>query len=508
MGFNSLYIGASGMVTHSEGMQVVGNNIANVNTVGFKYADANFSNLLSESLLTDTSPTTGYSQSGMGATVADVQTVFTEGAFESSNEVTDLAISGKGFFKVKDEDNGEVFYTRAGNFRFDKNGALRDPNGNIVQGAGGDVKFAFDDEGFVAMDPKATTQTQVIVNLNASDATNTNTDNSTSASDPFFGLFNAYNGQASNAGLVKGDYDLASPVTLYDNNGALREATVYWDKVSAASGSTTGESYWEFLVAMKPSDDGSSLASTSGAGLLMLGTATFNSAGNITGMSAYSAQAGSGKDLSQWSLATLSPEGSPQYTAQFASGGSTTVSMNFGLTAASGASWTGTATTADLVGTSPANLASFSASKKADYATTSYDAASSTEFTYNDGYARGYLTTLDVETDGVISGNFSNGQSKDLAQLKLCSFKNEWGLKREGNNLYSATAASGAAREGTAGDPTTGLGQIMSGSVETSNVDLAREFVMMITFQRGFQSNSKIITTTDDILKNAIALKH
>ncbi len=136
---------------------------------------------------------------------------------------------------------------------------------------------------------------------------------------------------------------------------------------------------------------------------------------------------------------------------------------------------------------------------------TQFSAPSSTIFQTQDGFGSGFLQSVSVDSDGVVSGNYSNGQVLFLARVALANFTNPWGLSREGGNLFSETRVSGQPITGTAGSA--GLGTISPNSLEQSNVDISTEFVNMIIQQRGFQANSRIITTTDDMLAELINLK-
>ena len=136
---------------------------------------------------------------------------------------------------------------------------------------------------------------------------------------------------------------------------------------------------------------------------------------------------------------------------------------------------------------------------------TQFATPSATIFQTQDGYGSGFLQTVSVDVDGVVTGNYSNGQVLYLARVALADFTNQWGLSREGGNLYAETRNSGQPTTGTAGSA--GLGQIAPNSIEQSNVDLSTEFVNMIIQQRGFQANSRVITTTDDMLGELINLK-
>lgn len=138
--------------------------------------------------------------------------------------------------------------------------------------------------------------------------------------------------------------------------------------------------------------------------------------------------------------------------------------------------------------------------------TQSYDTGGpSTLFQSQDGYTAGVPLNVSVSRDGILSGQYSNGQTLELYSLTLATFSNQWGLRREGGNLFSETLDSGPALTGEAGS--TGKGSVDGNSLELSNVDMATEFVNMITSQRGFQANTKVITTADSLLGEVIAMK-
>ncbi len=138
-------------------------------------------------------------------------------------------------------------------------------------------------------------------------------------------------------------------------------------------------------------------------------------------------------------------------------------------------------------------------------ATTQYANSSTTVFQDQDGFSSGFLQSVSVDTEGVITGHYSNGQVLKKAQVALASFSNMTGLFKNGGNIFSETTESGAPTTGAPGD--NGLGSIAPNALEQSNVDLGVEFVKLITVQRGFQANSKIITTTDEMLNDLINIK-
>lgn len=516
---SAMYDGISGLNVHSQAMSVVGNNLANSSTVGFKSTSIQFEDMVYANITTGNT----IGQVGLGASIASIYGDFSQGAFETTSSATDLAISGNGFFMVRNENTDSVYYTRAGNFTFNTDGYLVDPNGFVVQG----WKATTDSSGNVSstgalgdiqldsyvLAPQATTKLRMVTNLNSSSS-----DNTTDATDPYFALFKTWDGQADTP-LADSSYAYQSTIKVYDEAGGSHTVTVYYDKVSNSSGQTT----WEYTVTCNPDEDGrtingTALNTTSAAGILVTGTITFNSAGVMTNMSAFtlsSNASGDMKDLSNWVPANFSSDGYPTFTANFAgvSNGNTTleagamsVKLDLGIhSTITNGGWNSTVASAADVGTDVTSLPTIVSAKTDNTTTTSYSTSSSILDQSQDGYAAGYLQSVAVDSEGVVSATYSNNQTKSLFLVGLADFTNEQGLHREGSNLYSKTLESGEPRIGTADN--SGFGTISSGTLEQSNVDTATQMVNMITYQRGFQANSKVITTVDSMLSEVIQLK-
>jgi len=516
----SLYAGISGLTTHSEAMGVIGNNLANSSTIGFKRSSTQFQDIFYSTVTTGGST----SQVGHGVSLASIYGDFSQGSYEATSSSTDLAIGGNGFFMVNDPQDGNTYYTRAGNFIFNTDGYLVDANGYVVQGwtastnsktgvtsakgALGDIKL----DSFQC-DPSATAKMRVITNLD-SEAD----DNTTDATDPFFALLKTWDGQDEDP-LADTAYAYQTTMTVYDEAGGSHDVTVYFDKVSNSSGT----SVWEYIVTCDPDEDGrtidgTDLKDTDAAGLLMSGTLTFDSTGRLTNMSAYtlsSSASGDMQDLSNWVPTEFNSSGYPVFTANFSassnastvgSANAVNIALDLGINSdVSGGGWTGGVANASLVGTSIANLSALDDPDTSATTTTSRDKDSSTQDQSQDGYSSGYLLGITVSSDGVVTGSYSNGEAMDLFIVGLADFVNLQGLSREGNNLYAATRDSGEPRIARAGEA--GMGTLASGQLEQSNVDTATEMVDLITTQRGFQANSKVITTVDSLLAEVLQLK-
>ena len=558
----SLYSGITGLSAHSERMTVIGNNLANVNTIGFKGSRMHFEDLLSQ----DYSTVNGVGQVGRGVRVSTIYSDFGQGSFESSTEATDMAISGDGFFIVSPKGEDNKFYTRAGNFRFDEDGYLVDPHGYILQGwqveqsattvsttasttdnasqstriigTPTDIRL----ENFQSA-PNPTSNVSMVTNLDPS-STDSSTVSGTGGTSPYFAMFNNWDGSAD-VPIASTRYAYSTTIKVYDDIGTAHNLTVYFDPVTMSNAG--GDTVWEYMVTVDPTADKRMLsgadgnmtqigqAQTSAAGVLMMGTLTFTS-GQLSGMSAYTLKSNGGnnggpKNLENWTLADFSTGGYPVFTANFLgkSNASTAeaenaspIQLDFGISnkdlSSNGTYDPDTKGWAVGQGSLPIHASDLNNTTNTTYipsfkdpavsalSTQSFDTGgSSTLFQSQDGYAAGVLQNVSVNREGVLSGHYSNGQVLELYALTLATFTNQHGLRREGGNLFSETLESGPALTGQAGS--TGKGTVDGNSLEMSNVDMATEFVRMITTQRGFQANTKVITTTDSMLGEVIAMK-
>ncbi len=334
---SSMWTSVSGLLGHGEKMNVVGNNIANVSTIGFKSQRMDFEDFIYQ----DGFSGGGSTQIGFGVGINTIVTDFSQGAFETTNIATDMAIGGTGYFKVVSQATGADYYTRAGNFNFNDAGFLTLPSGEVLQGwmvdnntnplpATGvnpviseytgiqtigeatDIKL---DTWTIA--PKATTKVEFSVNLTAED----NQDNSVSVTNPLFAMSDTWDGQ--NAIQNPGDpalphdaFEWSVPVKVYDEGGKEHTLTAYFDQVptegvdslgnptEVIDGLPTGYSVYEYLLTMKPEEDArtfggtydpttgvlsgaSSFQDTEAAGILMKGTMIFNSSGELVSQTSY-----------------------------------------------------------------------------------------------------------------------------------------------------------------------------------------------------------------------------
>ena len=475
---SSLFSGISGLNTLGNAMTVIGDNIANVNTVGFKSSRVTFQDVLSQTVST----TAGTAQVGRGTSLADITSSFSQGSFESTDSTTDLAIGGAGFFLVRDPSNlNNEYYTRAGQFRFDKDGNFINPAGYIVRGwvldQNGQDTGSISDitlSSFTSP-PSATDRMTVVTNLDSG------------AQDLSAALHLEWDAQNA-VPIADTAYEYQTTVKVYDSLGDTHDLTVYYD---VGVGST-----WEFIVTCNPGEDNRAGAQArlglgdNGVGMLGRGEIVFNaSSGVITDVNLTEFTPAAGDyDLTTgtWTVRTEAADLTNGYftlAPDFLGGSPLNVELDFGSVYSSGAgAWLNDS-----------------------LSTTQFAVSSTTIFQSATGYGAGDLQSVTVGTDGAITGQYSNGEVIPLYRVALAKFQNVQGLHKEGGNLYRETRLSGVPI--TARPGTNGLGSIAPNSLEQSNVDIATEFVKMIATQRGFQANSKIITVTDQMLAELINLK-
>ncbi|MFH1147179.1 MAG: flagellar hook protein FlgE [Pseudomonadota bacterium] len=468
---SSLYSGISGLSSMGEAMAVIGNNIANVNTVAFKSSRTTFQDVLAQQIST----AAGTSQVGRGVTLSSVSGLFAQGSFESTSQSTDMAIGGNGFFIVRAPGSEEnYYYTRAGEFSFDEEGYLVNPAGYVSQGwqIDSDTSQITGTMGDITVSkssaPVATDAITLIGQLDARKESNST-------------LYNAA-GTGSWAGdddspIASTEYQYHTSIKIYDTLGNGHDLTMYFDPAA-------GDNEWEYLVTSDPEEDvrtGVDVATDFWAGALLYGTIEFSDAGNITDITANTVDPADGT-LDALTVGTDTPNGYFQFTANF-TGTDQDIDLNFG---------------------SAYNTSTTSWEREA-MSTSQYASSSTTIFSDQNGFGAGFLQSVAVNIQGRITGHYSNGQILERALIGLADFSNLVGLSKSGGNVFAETSASGSPVTGEPG--TNGLGTIAPNSLEQSNVDLGAEFVRMITIQRGFQANSRIITTTDDMLAELINLK-
>jgi len=422
---------------------------------------------------------------GRGVTVGAILGDFSQGSMESTNESTDVAIAGNGFFQVSPPAEEINYYTRAGNFRFNDEGYLVDPHGYRVQGWGMEdgaiegVPVDIQLENFQSP-PAETENVSIVANLDSESDIFENAEAGN--------IWEDWDGQA-NPPIDANNYSYQSTLKIYDENGGGHDLSVYFRQSDNAADPNKS---WEFIVTVPPGDDTRGVGAGE-EGLLFRGEMIFNAAGEIVDMQNMENilnQAGDANEAPAW------PDdfrnGYPLVYTDFFDAGPgemQEIELNFGA----------------LFGEDPANAGDPIFDQREANATTSYASPSTTLSQNQDGYTAGFLQNVSFDREGVMTGRYSNGQVQDLYTLTLGDFNNVWGLRREGGNLFAETRDSGQAFTGTAGSGR--FGTVSGNSLELSNVDLATEFVKMISSQKGFQANSKTITTTDTMLDEVIRMK-
>jgi len=427
---SSLFTAVSGMSANGTALSVIGDNVANMNTVAFKSSRSSFGDILSQSL--------GTSQIGRGVAVTDITPVFTQGSFENTANVLDLAVDGEGLFIMSD-DSG-IAYTRAGQFTLDKEGYIVNTNAMRLQGylfstsgssAGlGDINLST-----LNSAPQPTESAEISANLDSRANLLDDITNPFDVNDP---------GNSSN---------FSSTLTVYDSLGVSHVINIYFRKDTEAA---TGNS-WDWYAVVNDSDSASGVTEIQADG-----TIDFTSDGALDVESAINYPVGAGFNFS---------------------GGATAdqvIDFNFGtsITTDGGTGLDGT---------------------------TQFGSTSATIFQSQNGYSSGSLRNITITQDGFITGIFTNGQTRAVGQVALAKFLAPTEVKKMGKNLYSESSESGQPIISIPG--TSGTGVVLSNTLELSNVDLAEEFVKMIISQRGFQANSKMVSTSDELMQELINLK-
>lgn len=459
----SLYSGVSGLQNHQTRMDVIGNNISNVNTTGFKRGRVNFQDMISQQVGGAAKPTeelggVNPKDVGLGMTIATIEQVFSQGNLQTTGVSTDVAIQGNGFFILKDGD--ESFYSRNGQFGLDSNGTLVNPaNGQRVQGW-----MARDLNGEQIVQTAAT-PTDLVVPVGSKDPAKA-TENVLFACNLNKNTPEIQEG-ASASDIAKGTWGIEEKI--YDSFGKEHLLSVSFTKVPGVPNS------WQATVNVD-ADNADFTQTRVGLGTTDGVQNTFivnfdnygqlasveDSSGNISNQE--------GEIILQTSFtvpeANADENGNPHRQ---------TFSINLGT-----------------IG-SMKNTITQSASK------------STTKAYSQDGYTLGYLDNFKIDSSGTITGVYSNGTNRVIGQLALATFANNRGLEKAGNNTYVETNNSGQANIGESG--IAGKGSLLAGALEMSNVDLSEQMTDMIVTQRGFQSNAKTIQTADTLLETVLSLK-
>ena len=473
MSINSAMLaGVSGLMANSSALAAISDNIANVNTVGYKRNAANFS-----TLVTAQGHGTSYSAGGVKAQTR--QYVTQQGLTQASTSSLDLAINGSGFFVATDkpeniEDSDARSFTRAGSFQLDSLGYLKNDAGLYLQG------WPVNADGEILTDPsdlsrlksinvasvggtaEPTTRASLTANLKSSTEPSQAVKDMTAAPVPATAYNAATNSMAdydADAGTgVKPDFEVQVPVS--DSKGGKHTLVVSFLKSETAN-------EWYAEVRADPASD-VVLGSGGTNGLIKSGTVTFTSDG-------------------QFDSTTL-----------FGPGGSlVSIGASSDTPAAGEVSW------APGLGISSQDI-QLSLSEGAG-GLTQADSASVVQAVTTNGTAFGNLTNVEIDTDGYVTAVFDNGVTRRIAQVAVATFANPNGLIALSGNSYRVSQQSGPFSLKAAG--TGGAGEIAPSTLESSTVDLSTEFTGLIVTQRAYSASSKIITTADQMLEELINIK-
>jgi flagellar hook protein FlgE len=457
----SLFAGVAGLQNHQVRMDVIGNNISNVNTIGFKKGRVNFQDMLSQTMAGASKPTdevggVNPKQVGLGMTVAAIDTIHTQGSLQTTGVMTDVAIQGNGFFILK---SGEKeFYSRAGAFGIDKDGTLVNPaNGLRVQGwnaieLGGEsiINPASDIGDLIipvgSKDPaKATTEINFACNLDK--------------------RTNLIPEGAGEKEIIEGTW--STTFDIYDSFGEPHKLQVNFVREPGVN------NRWRATVNVDPDTEGTNTVIDVGAAN-NTGNSFIVDFSNLGLLQSVSDESGDVIDAGMLQIPVAfdvlgaRPEEGDAPVRQ-------TFNLNFGE-----------------VGSAVNTITQFAEK-------------SSTKAFKQNGYTMGYLENFKIDQSGMITGVYSNGSNRTLGQIALASFTNPGGLEKEGENTFVVSNNSGDANIGQSG--IAGKGKFIAGALEMSNVDLSEQFTDMIITQRGFQANSKTIQTTDQMLQEILSLK-
>ena len=412
----AMYSGISGMKAFKSDLDVIGNNIANVSTTGYKSGTATFKEMLSQTISSASAPSSNRgginaSQVGTGVTLGSILRDETQGSFTATGRSTDLAIDGNGYFILGG--GSSVAYTRDGTFTQDaKNNLVSSSSGLNVLGWQADMTTGVIDT--TTPITAASTLSIPVGGMSVANATTTV----------------ELTGNLASSADEGTEYNIK--YSIYDSLGNTHDIVMTFTKQATPSG---GDATWSYEVTSP--DVSATIAS---------GDITFDSNG-------------------------------------YSNLDSIPISMDFTSTNGSVQPLVATIDTSSL---------------------TQLAGDSTVQLSYQDGLPLGTLESFTIDSSGLIVGSFTNGSTRNLGQIAIAGFSNPAGLTDAGNNLLTVSSNSGSPTIGTAESGS--LGSIKSCYLEASNVDLTTEFSNMIVAQRGFQANSKIISTSSDVLEELVNL--
>lgn len=457
----SLYSGVSGLRIHQTKLDVIGNNIANVNTVGFKSSSVTFTDILYQTTQSASGPnaTTGTvgknaMQIGLGATVGSISTNMSTGSSQRTDNALDLMINGDAFFIVND--GSQNYFTKAGSFTVDANGTLCTSTGLAVMG-------------WLPTEDGSDIEVDTVKQLDVMSAENLYTPPEATSKAHLTGNIDPKDSQLSTGRSVT--------IPIYDNVG--NEYTVVLNLKQNTTPSGSNDEYFAEISDIKDSDGKSILKDTTPGSTSTTGfEARFGS--ETKAVIAFDGTNGTFENV----------------TAGGTAGTNTNSILTLNITGATPNPFSDTGISIDF-----SELTAF-----ATKGTSTVEGQRGDTEGVGAGKAVGNMKGISIDESGKIYGSYDNGDKKLLGQVSLATFPNAAGLESVGNSLYSATLNSGEFN-GIGKDITSIGGSLTSGVLEMSNVDLASEFTELIVAQRGYQANSRIITTSDTLLEELINLK-
>jgi flagellar hook protein FlgE len=447
----SLFTGVSGMDANQEWIDSIGNDIANINTPGYKSSEVQFEDLLSQTVSGASAPTSvsggvDPTQIGLGVKVAGTEANFTQGTSEQTGNPLDLSIQGSGFFITQND--GQTNYTRAGSFDLDGNGNLVTPDGSLVQGWPASTTGAINTSAPLGSLTIPTGQ-QVSANATQNVALGGNLAPQTGWTPPAAG---------PGSGGATTPQGSSTSVTVYAPNGATESLDLNFEQAATLPAGAPKGAVSAWTVEGALTEPGSTADYTNAT----TATLYFDASGNLV---SYANQKGTAGAAGSTAFALTVPD--------------------------------------ETTGAAAAATQTFTLKVPTVTSNASADTASAIS---QDGNAPGTLQSYSIGTNGVIQGVFSNGQNLDLGQIAVATFANPGGLMRMGNTGFSSTANSGLAQVGQPG--TGSSGEIAAGTLEASNVDLATEMTDLIEAQNGFQANGSVISTSNTLLQDLVNLKN
>ncbi|MDR6448199.1 flagellar hook protein FlgE [Paraburkholderia terricola] len=498
--------GLSGLSASSSDLDVIGNNIANANTVGFKSGTAQFADMYANSVATAVG-----NQIGIGTKLSEVQQQFSQGTITSTNQALNVAINGNGFFQLSN--NGSLVYSRNGVFQLDKNGFITNAQGLQLMGYAANSAGIINTAQTVPLSvptaniaPKATTNIAAGLNLNAQDPLMLGTPtvtaggaNTGTLTTPGATITNTASGTNNDTYTV--NFTSPTTYTVTDTTlGTTSAAATY----TAGSAISLGNGQTITFNGVPAASDSYTIAPTpvafnqnsSSTYNYSTSTTVYDTLGGSQTVNMYFAKTSAGT----WNVYAGTSTGAASLVghANFNSSGTL-----LGTTDASG-----TATTTPYVFDFSIPNTDGSATPQSltlnISGTTQYGGKNGVNSLQPDGYAAGTLTSFTIAADGTLTGNYSNQETAALGQIALANFSNQNGLVNLGNNEFQQTSASGVAQISAPGS--TNHGVLQGGAVENSNVDLTSELVDLITAQRNYQANAQTIKTQQTVDQTLINL--